>query len=226
MESSEHISIKVEYTFSSGLGAMEEQRYIKAVKATFYSKENADDEFCTKRIGETEFKILDLEMAKIDGYDIFDLFDTNEYTCRHGESFYDFEENDFKPKVYKHYNDNLINGNICLLESIYIIPDYRGLGLGPKLFKDLVLHFSRNASLFILQPHPLQFDDSLKSNADKKWHEFDAFEKSDVKAFEKLTSYYKSWGFEKISGIKDLMFLNAEIVNPKFDLINVNELKK
>jgi len=222
MKNIEELDINIEYTFSSGLGAVEENRYIKDVKATFYNGESVDNKL-NERIGETEFKILDLEMAKNDEFDIYQLFDSYEYTFRHGEAIYDFEKEDFNQQVYKHYDDNLMNGNVCLLERIYIVPAYRGLGLGPKLFKDLVLHFSRNASLFILQPHPLQFDNSLKDNEDKKWYELDAFEKSNLKAFEKLTSYYETWGFEKIKGIKDLLFFNAELVNPKFELIDINE---
>jgi len=222
MKNIEELDINIEYTFSSGLGAVEENRYIKDVKATFYNGECVDNKL-NERIGETEFKILDIELARIDEFDIYQLFDSNEYTFRHGESIYDFDEEDFNQLVYNHYDDNLMNGNVCLLERIYIVPAYRGLGLGPKLFKDLVLHFRRNASLFILQPHPLQFDNSLKENEDKKWYELDAFEKSNLKAFEKLTTYYESWGFEKIKGIKDLMFFNVEVENPKFDLIDINE---
>jgi len=215
----EDLSINIEYTFSSYLGDVDEGRYIKEVKAIVYNGECADNKE-NELIGEMDFKLLNLEQAKEDGFWIYQIFDYYEYTFRHGQSFYNFQKNDFRKELYSHYNDNLFNENICIIERMGLLPEYRGLGLGPRLFKDLVYHFKNHSALFMLQPYPLQFE-----LVEKKGIELglETFEKNKAKAFKKLRAYYESWGLEKIKGIKDLLFYNAEVINEKFDNISLED---
>jgi len=87
----EEMFINIEYTFSSSLGVDAEYKYIKVVKGKVFNGEfadNTENEF----IGQIVFKILSLDEAKQDGFDIYQIFDNHEYTFRHGKSFYNFLE--------------------------------------------------------------------------------------------------------------------------------------
>ncbi|OJU28186.1 MAG: hypothetical protein BGN92_10065 [Sphingobacteriales bacterium 41-5] len=216
------LNIQIEYHFSSGLGPREEYRYIKSVTALIFNGEYADNDF-NDLIGKLRFKILYINNAKNDGFDIFQLFDTYEYTFRHGESFYDFREIDFKKALYKHYDGMLFNENFCIIETMTLLPQYRGMQLGPKLFKDIVYHFSGDCTLFMLQPYPLQFEVETEECEERKKIELNSFERNKNKAFKKLTAYYESWGLQKVKGIKDLLFYNTEVQNEKFDQINLED---
>lgn len=91
---------------------------------------------------------------------IFEVFDTYEYTFRHAQNFYDFEKDSLKRQVINMFPDlEFCCNKICIISTIGIIPKFRGKGLGVKLFNDLVWQFNYCA-LFVLQPYPLQFDQS------------------------------------------------------------------
>jgi len=216
------IDIDIEYTFSSGLGSIEEHRYIKNVISKIYTGgyfDNSNNEL----VGITEFTILSLDKAKADHFDILQIFDHTEYTYRLGNMFYDFKRADFKQEFYSFYDHDLMNENICFLERMCLKPGYRGHNIGSKIFKDLVTNFYSQASIFVIQPYPLQFD---QTSEDEGWNEtygLKMFPKNEQRSVDKLFDLYQSWGFQKIPGIKDIMFFNAERKNVKFESISLEE---
>lgn len=219
MKNIDNLFFTVDYSFSSSIGGSDEYRYIKEVKALVNCEEyDSDDNETNQCIGEVNFKVLNLSEAKSDGSNIWEVFDTYEYTLRHGQAFYDFEEVDFNKEFYRHYKDHFfMNENICLIETMSLLPAYRGMGIGFMIFKDVVHNFKGDCSTFILQPYPLQFDITFENEQKKEILELENFEKNEAKAMKKLIAHYKTWGLQKIKGIDDLLFYNAELVNKKFD---------
>ena len=87
-----------------------------------------------------------------------------------------------------------------------VIPKFRGVKLGAKMFKDMVWNFGRRCGLFVIQPFPLQFEHPENDTQLLSKLELDKFEKNEKNAKSSLSKYYQSWGFEKIKGIKDFLF--------------------
>ncbi|NML22052.1 GNAT family N-acetyltransferase [Pseudoflavitalea sp. G-6-1-2] len=217
------LSLNLEYKFSSFLGSRGVDDCIKEFKAVLYSgpfAENSENEY----VGEMIFKILCLDQAKDEGMDLYELFDNDEYTFRHAQSYYNFSKRNFATPLLKAYPElEWDGGKICIIETIAIIPKYRGKGIGSKAFKDLVWNFGDNCSLFMLQPYPLQFELEENRREFKQKLDLENFEKNEKKATASLTKYYHSWGFEKIKGLSDLLFYCSLYKNDTFDSIDMDD---
>ena len=192
------LSFNIEYRFSSFIGSREVADCIKEYVATIYSGECADNTM-NEYAGEIDFKIICLGQAEAEGLDIYELFDTYEYTFRHGQAFYDLNKGIFKKSILKEFPDLEFGcSKICIIETIGIIPEFRGKDMGAKVFKDLIWNFGDVCGLFILQPYPLQFEISENNGHLLQKLKLEQFEKDKNKATASLTNYYLSWGFKKI----------------------------
>lgn len=211
--------LHVVYSFSSGIGSRESSDCITEYKGVVYA--DVDDNGITNEYaGEIDFKIINLRQAEDQGFSIYELFDTYEYTFRHGQSFYDLFKNAFKKSVLNQFPELEFGcNNLCIIETIGIIPKYRGKGIGAGVFKDLVWHFD-HCELFILQPYPLQFEPDSGGRTLSHKLDLDKFEKNQKKAIDSLSRYYQSWGFKKIKGIKELLFYCTLCRNEAFDNID------
>ncbi len=214
--------ISFKYSFNSGTGPWEEGRFIREIEMEIFSQDEYGNPL--KLIGRVDFKVVYIDQAINAGYSLYDVFDTYEYTFRHAQDFFDFEMNDIKDDIQEFYNNDIISSNICLLERIGILPEYRGQQIAAKAIKDIIFHFSSGCALFILQAYPLQFD---KSNPiDKEWQKsllLNELPKQKKIAFKKLRDYYKRIGFDEISGYKELLFHNPARRNERLDAINLDE---
>lgn len=218
----EDISLHIAYSFSSGIGSREASDCITAYKGVVYA-DDYDNGINNEYAGEIDFKIINLGQAEAEGFDMYELFDTYEYTFRHGRSFYDLFKNSFKKPVINTFPDLEYDcSKLCIIETIGIIPKFRGKGIGAKAFKDLVWRFD-HCELFILQAYPLQFEhpDNKRSLSQKL--DLEIFEKNEKKAVASLNKYYQSWGFKKIKGIKDLLFYCSLYRNESFDNIDMDD---
>lgn len=214
--------IQIEYSFSSVIGSREASDCITEYIAILYVGDYADNSL-NEYAGEINFKIINLSQAEAEGFDIYELFDTYEYTFRHGQNFYDFSKGTFKKPILNEFPDLEFDYNkLCIIETIGIIPKFRGKSIGARVFKDLVWHFD-DCELFILQPYPLQFELPDNNRALSKKLVLDKFEKNEKKATASLSKYYQSWGFKKIKGIKDLLFYCSLYQNESFDNIDMDD---
>jgi hypothetical protein len=95
------LSFNIEYRFSSFIGSREATDCIKEYVGTIYSGECADN-LMNEYAGEIDFKIICLaQAAEEEEVDIYELFDTYEYTFRHGQAFYDLNKGIFKKSILK-----------------------------------------------------------------------------------------------------------------------------
>lgn len=217
------LSFNIEYRFSSFIGEREVTDCIKEYVATLYSGEYADNTM-NEYAGEIDFKIICLDQAEAEGLDIYKLFDTYEYTFRHGQKFYDINKGLFKKSILKEFPDlEFGSSKICIIETIGIIPEFRGKNIGAKVFKDLIWNFGEDCALFILQPYPLQFEISENNTHLLPKLKLEQFEKDKKKATASLSKYYQSWGFRKVTGIKDLLFYCSLYKNDAFDSIDMDD---
>lgn len=216
------LSISIEYSFSSGIGSREASDCITEYTATLYAGDYGDNSL-NEYAGEIDFKIINISQAEAEGFDIYELFDTYEYTFRHGQNFYDFSKGTFKKPILNEFPDLEFGCNkLCIIETIGVIPKFRRKGIGAKAFKDLIWRFDY-CELFMLQPYPLQFELPDNNRALSGKLVLDKFEKNEKKATALLSNYYQSWGFKKIKGIKDLLFYCSLYRNEAFDNINMDD---
>lgn len=216
------ISINIEYRFTSSVGMRYVDDCITEYSAVLYA-DDYDKDIRKEYAGELDFKVINLCQVEAKGFDIYELFDTDEYTFRHGQSFYNLFKNTFKKPVLNKFPDLEFECHkLCIIQTIGIIPNFRGKGIGAKVFKDLVWHFD-DCALFILQPYPLQFELPGLNRALSPKLALDKFEKDKKKATASLSKYYQSWGFQKIRGIKDLLFYCPLYRNEAFDNIDKND---
>lgn len=211
--------LNIIYSSSSCLGRREAGDCITEYKGVVFADDNVNginNEFA----GEIHFKIINLNQAEAEGFDMYELFDTYEYTFRHSQDFYDFDKNSFRKPVINTFPDLEYGcSNVCLIETIGIMLKFRGKGIGAKVFKDLVWRFD-HCELFILQPYPLQFEHPDNRSLSQKLN-LKLFAKDKKKAVASLSNYYQSWGFKKIKGIKELLFYCSLYSNEPFDNIDM-----
>jgi hypothetical protein len=214
--------VTFKYQFDSGTGPLEGERYVRDIKMEIFSQD--EDGFPINLIGKVEFKIIYVAEAIDSGYNLYEIFDSDEYTFRHSQTFFDFKTGAVKEAIQKYYNYDIVQSNICILEKIEILPGYRGCKIGAKATKDIIFHFGSGIGLFVIQAFPLQFE-SKKKELDEwqKQQELSSFPSQENIAFKKLSDYYKSFGFDKIPGYKDLLFYNPAIRNARFDAIDLEE---
>ena len=223
----EYLNIIFKYEFESCIGEIEGNRYIQNIKASIIKT----DEYGNNQIviGKGDIKILLLEQAMNDHFDIFEVFDMYEYTMRIGGMIYDFDHYELKEDLQKKLfgDDIMLNQNICIFERMTILPEYRGLGIGAKFVKDRYNFFSSTCGLIVMQPYPLQlevFESNGGTDEFEKRMGYELMEKNVQKATKSLKDYYKSIGYISVRGYKNLMFLVPCQRNARLDAINMNEM--
>jgi GNAT superfamily N-acetyltransferase len=215
-------TITFKYHFSSGTGSMAGSRYNKEVTMEIFSED--EDGFPEKQIGKVKFHIIHVVEAYDEGYNLYEVFDDKEYTFRIGQEIFDFDETEANADILEFYDEVMFVSNICILERIEILPDYRGNKYGAKAIKDIVFQFSASCALFVAEVFPLQFEaDKLGDDEWKYKLALDNFETDEAKAFKRLDAYYQSMGFDKIKKYKNLVFINPFKLSKNFRSINLEE---
>ena len=223
----DYMDIIFKYEFESCIGEIEGNRYIQDIKASIIKT----DEYGYNPIviGKGDIKILLLEQAINDHYDIFEIFDMHEYTMRIGGMIFDFDNYELKEDLHKKLfgDDIMLNQNICIFERMTILPKYRGFGIGAKFVKDRYNFFSSACGLIVMQPYPLQLEavgPNGRTDEFERKMGYDTMEHDVRKATKSLKDYYKRLGYISVKGYKDLMFFVPEFRNKKLEAINMDEM--
>ena len=217
----ENNGVEFQYSFISGLGAYEHERYVKEVLIHI----NLTDEMgtTTEKMGCVKFLMIYIDQSWDAPYPLYEIFDAHsEYLARHIFTVFDTETNDFNKKINQHFNYEIHGSNVCLIQEISILPKYRGFKIGAKVMKDLLFHYSSACGLFVPEPYPLQFE-SAENLKRRPTPELEGFGQNKVQAFKKLSNYYKSIGFESVKGIKDLLLFNPVKKNKKLGAIDLED---
>lgn len=217
--------LSFKYSFCSGTGELEGERYIQNVFVEIYASDiDADDDEVL--IGKSRLKLMLINQAIEDHFSLSQLFDTDPDLFFVGDQVFDLENEDICQIVQDKYPECCLNSNICVLERLVLIPEYRGYGISQKVIKDAIFHFMTACGLFVIHPFPLQFEAEHCMGEDtwedKNWYK--GFEQDEKKAFKQLTAFYQKLGFEKIKGLESLLFYCPFYKNKKLDKIDLNEL--
>lgn len=217
----EDCSIEFQYTFSSGLGAYDEGRFVK----DHFLQINLSDETgeVIENIGSLRFVIIYMDRVFESPHSFYDVLDAHsEYLARHIFKVVNCDNGDLDDKILSHYNYDIMGSNICFIENMQILPQYRCFQIGAKAIKDLLFHYASGCALFMLQPYPLQFE-TAESVQENHLLELEKFGKDENKALVKLKTYYQNIGFEEVKGIQDLLFYNPALQSNSLDSINLED---
>lgn len=214
-------SVVFNYRFQSGLGCYEHGRFVREVTSEIILVNDSDQD--SEKIGQIDFLIIYIDQTYDSDFSLYDILDAHsEYLARHIFKIIDYKTGSFISKLENFYDFEIHGSNVCLIQKITVLPEYRGYKIGAKAIKDLIFHYSSGCGLFALQPFPLQFEAKISGDKDLD-KGLETFEKNQKKANAKLKSYYKSIGFEEIKGVKDLMFYNPAVINEKFSNLDLEE---
>ena len=213
-------TIRFKYSFESGIGEYDQERYVKTVNVEIVGENDVDGEF---HIGTAKRYVLLLGQAINEDYSIEDVFDISGEICDF-EDIYDFENYDFREDLEEQFG--IDNSDLCIYSRAEILPKYRGYGIGKMLMKDSFNMLGPGCGLIVMKPYPLQFECRRDSEEDKEYVKrmgFDNMEHDMSKAFKGFKAYCKSIGFMTSKNYPDFMFLSTSQRNPKMDEIDLND---
>lgn len=212
-------SVEFNYSFKSGLGCYEHSRFLKEHLQRICLVDEYEE--LVDEIGEINFMMIYLDEAMNSSLSTFDILDG--HTAYLAENIFKVinpETLEINEAIQNKYEWTFCNSNICFIQSVKIFPKYRGNTLALKAIKDIIFHYSSSCALFFLKSFPLQFE----ANSEGKENlSLDQFETNEKLAMSNLSKYYQNMGFEKVKGIKDLLFINPSVINKKLDKIDLED---
>jgi len=170
------------------------------------------------QIGKIVLKFIHIGEALNQKKNIHEIFDSEEYVVRIGNRIFDFDENDFNEDIQDYYNLTFNNLDLCIIQRIEILEEYRSKKIGEMVLKNVSLKFASSCGLFVVQTFPIQFESQkyiLKESPWQKGMSLNTLDKDFEKSFYKLKAFYQNIGFNHIDGYDDLMFLNPAMINNK-----------
>lgn len=214
-----NFSVEFSYSFKSRLGHYEHSRFLKE----HIQKINLVDEngAFVDEIGEINFMMIYLDEAMNSSFSIFDILDGHSgYLAENIFNVIDPETLDINDLIQNKYDWTFCSSNICFIEFVKVLPKYRRNKIALKAIKDIIFHYSSSCALFFLKSFPLQFEANSEGKENLLLEQFETNEKL---AMGNLSKYYQSMGFEKVNGIKDLLFINPSVPNKKLKKIDLEE---
>jgi len=185
-----------------------EFKYISEYEGQIYEEDL--DTGKEKIIGKVDFKLLLIDLALFEGFNLMVLFDPRASMGYIMTGIFNLETFELKEDIIEFCNLEIYNGDICLIERIEIIDGYRGKGIGVMALQGIIDRFYNSCGLFVAHVFPLQFESS--SSGFKDWQKrlnFKSLEKDEEKAFYQIKAFYQKAGFGHVDGYDDLMFYSA-----------------
>ena len=109
------------------------------------------------------------------------------------------EDKEFYSKIEDYFTDiPLINSNICFLERLELLPQYRGLGIGKKVILNLAQRFYDACGLWVINAFPLQHQ-NINNPEWNEWQKLMRYSKLEAdyeKSKYKLFHYYQQMGLQ------------------------------
>jgi hypothetical protein len=212
-------NLQISYYIKSTLDIQEFERYNQVIMGKIELFDEEDGNY--KEIGFVQANKMLIELGCNNGWDALSIFDSESTTLEIGNTIMDFDENDWHPKLEKHYKNEIEGRNVLILTRIKIIPEYRGHRFSEYIIKDLYNNFIDGMALFVLKVFPLQYEGEIKDEMSKKMKQE---KERDLKiGTRKLITLYKKIGFEIIPSLsKTIMFINPIFNNNKLNKINLD----
>ena len=216
------VGYRFDYKFSSSLGLLEENRYVKEICIDIIREEIREESYQSKaeiKVGNAQITVFLLRPAHEAGYSTFEVLDTSVEYCWIYDFLFDSKTHNYRDSIIEQCGEDVyfMGSNIVLFHRINILPEYRGKGLCAKLTKDVYDFFSNACGIMLLQPYPLQHEHKVCTKEDEKQF------KKDLK---KLVTYYKSMGFKMFKEMiedRNLMFICPAYNNEKMQSISLED---
>ena len=215
----ENTCLKIDYSFYSYLEEDIDKNYITTYFGKIYHVDLEKEE--ETQVGSIIINFMLLGEAMNNQLNNFEVFDRDEYTLRVGNKFMDFEEDEINSNIQEFYNHTFTNNDIAIIRKFELNKEFRGKGIGKKIFRDLYYRFASTCGLIVVETFPLQFQSKVVFMDEQRSEGFLelGYKKPDFeKSFLKLKAFYQNIGFDHIDGYDDLMFLNPAIVNKKLEM--------
>lgn len=193
--------------------------FIKDIRVNIFQEADLDDDDTENLlIGKVRFKVIYVDQAMEAGAYLSDVFDCYEYSFRHGQEIIDFSTGAIRDDIQEFFDYEILNSNICILEEISVLPEFRGHKVAAEVVRDIIFNYNSVCSLFVIQPFPMQFKND--NNERDEWIKqlcLDSFSKDKEMAFQRLRGYYtNNLGFHPIPGHENLLFYCTSFVNESF----------
>jgi GNAT superfamily N-acetyltransferase len=197
------------------------ERFVRTTTGVIYCPDESDVE---REIGRMEFHVIHLTEAAVNGFSLFDVFDSNRYLMTVFEEF--FGPGDWWKKSYlNRYEDIFCQDTMMVLEHMKIDPAFRGHGLGLWAIEHAILNYGRD-SIVVIQPFPLQYSGKMPKGEKVTRKKFLADRK-------RLVNYYNRgrFKFKQSRPNSDFWIFNAglcclaEIPKVKYENLPVKPVK-
>ena len=216
-------SFAIDYSLSSEIGNVGIARYIKEINGKIYHTTEHDEKI---EVGKFNCTKLLVGQSESNGYSRGDLFDYSDVGIEILSNFFDIEKDgDFLPEYADLFMD-LLPESILILERMEILPEFKGIGLGKIIGKNIIHDFHSLDCLVVFKAFPLQLEGTNVLGVNKTFREKMGYEnllQDEKKAKISLNNYHKSRGFLNLpNGRKDIFYYNPTLINNRFDSIDLN----
>ena len=218
----EHLVLK--YRFDSGTGCIEHGRFINEYEIDIWGHgENDDGIEKSQLIGKGKISLFLVGLAQNEDFSLYQLFDSSQNGLDLGNLIFDWETEDMN-EDFEDIISEALNYNILYIDRIELLPQFRGLGLGKKIMKDIIFRFDNSCGLIALKAFPLQLEGSSVLGRDEKWSKkmkYDDLIQDEKIAKKQLYKFYKSLGFTQYFKT-EYFYINPALTNKKLDKVNLD----
>ncbi len=188
----------ISYHISSDLGEDSPKKYINSIEAEVFVNALSGT---TIRVGRVFLKIILVTQARKNNYNFQKIFNCFPTTKDLAKNILCIPLDDFEAPLTIYHSSSDFKTDICLIETIELLPAFRGKGLGKEVLNDIVHRFGPMCSAFFIQAIPFQLN-TIKELT-QNINEMDEFSKQmeygDSK-FDEEGAIYKLYAFFQKSG--------------------------
>lgn len=209
------------YSLSSGAGCIDAKRYLNEYDVEIYTE--PDEPLKPVLVGKARFSVILISSIINNGYSPLEVFDESAILMNFGENIFDFSIEDLNEEAEEYFKDRM-GHDILFLESIEILPPFRGKELGSRLIKDIYLRFTNGCCMFALKAFPIQcegWEENSEYEYRNDWQRkmgYGSMDRDFEKNSYKLYAYYQKLGFHNFLG-NEYFFLNPGLQNEKMDAV-------
>ncbi|MGQ1787331.1 MULTISPECIES: hypothetical protein [unclassified Saccharicrinis] len=202
----------IAYHLTSDLQEDKNGKYICNYKADIKVNKSSGDYL---KVGQFSFTIILLNQIRHAGLQLIKILEQQEELINPCEQFVKLETGEFKNDLKE-----VIQGNICIIHQLDLLPGFRGKNIGASVIEDFCCRFKSMFSVLAVEVEPFQITTMKKKR--KTGGELDEFSKAmkyeddvfdEETAKLKLFSFFQKVGFSYLK--KDWFYMSTSVTKPK-----------
>lgn len=143
----------IAYHINSDLSDDSPKKYINCIEAKIFVNSLSGK---TLQVGRVFLKIVLLTQARKNKYNFQNIFNSYQATKNLARNVLCIPLNDFDAPLTINCSSSDFKTDICLIESIELLPSFRGKGVGKTIISDIIHRFGPMCSAFFVQAVPFQ----------------------------------------------------------------------